>query len=87
LRKVPLKPYWRGSPVIEMEVTIRRLATTAVRDTVSGQANPAGPDVDEDAAWRAYCRSHPDRRYAVGKRQLARKELRRHGLTNAARGT
>jgi hypothetical protein len=87
LRKVPLKPYWRGSPVIEMEVTIRRLATPAVRDTVSGQAIPAGPDVDEDAAWRDYRRSHPDRRYAVGKRQLARGELRRHGLANAARET
>jgi hypothetical protein len=37
----------------------------------------------EQAAWKEYCRSHPDRRYVAAKRMLNRRELRRHGLANA----
>ena len=82
LRKVALKRYQRNGPTIEIEVNIRRLVTPAVLDLVTGRSIPTGPDVDEEAAWREYRRSYPDPRYAIGKRQLSRKELRRHGLAN-----
>jgi hypothetical protein len=58
-----------------------------VFDVARRTSIPLGPAIDEEAAWRQYQRDHPDRRYAVGKRQLARKELRRHGLTNQSDGT
>jgi hypothetical protein len=82
LRKIPLKPYASRSPVIETEMTIRRLATPAVLDVVAGARVPVGPDVDEARASAAYRKTYPDRRYAVSKRALARAELRRHGLSN-----
>ena len=85
-QKRPLKPYDRRSPIIEMEVTVRRLATPAVRDFVTNVLIDAGPPVDDEAGWNAYRRAHPDRRYAVGKRTLSRRELRRHGLSNLPAG-
>jgi hypothetical protein len=82
LRKIPLKLYMRTSPVVEMEMRVRRLVTPAVRDTVSGAVVPVGPEIDDAKAWAEYRRCHPDRRYAVGKRTLSRRELKRHGLSN-----
>lgn len=82
LRKIPLKPYASRSPVVEIEMTVRRLATPAVLDVVAGARVPVGPDVDEARAWAAYRQTYPDRRYAISKRALARAELRRHGLGN-----
>jgi hypothetical protein len=82
IRTIPLKGYARRSPVIEMELTVRRLATPAVWDVVSGALVPVGPEIDEERAWDEYRRVHPDRRYAVSKRALSRWELRRHALSN-----
>jgi len=82
VRKIPLKPYDRKSPVVEVELTLRRLATPAVMDVVTGALVPAGPEIDEERAWTDYRRAHPDRRYAIGKRALGRAEIRRHGLSN-----
>jgi hypothetical protein len=65
-----------------MEVMVRRLVTPAVRDVVSGKGALAGPLVDTEQAWADYRRAHPDRRYAIAKRMLSRRELRRHGLQN-----
>jgi hypothetical protein len=81
-RKIPLKRYASKSPVIEMEMIVRRLATPAVTDAVSGALVPAGPEIDEERAWNEYRRAYPDRRHAVSKRMLSRAELRRHGLSN-----
>jgi hypothetical protein len=64
------------------EVVVRQLVTPAVYDVVTGAAICAGPELDEPRAWAAYRKAHPARVYAVGKRQLSRAELRRHGLTN-----
>ena len=80
LQKVPLKRYHRNSPAVEMEMTVRRLVTRSVIDCTTGRSIPAGPEIDEEPAWKEYRRSHPDRRYAVSKRQLSRKQLRRHGV-------
>ena len=82
IRKIPLKRYASRSPVIEMEMIMRRLATPAVKDVVTGALVPAGPEIDEERAWDEHWRVHPDRRYAVSKRVLSRGELRRHGLSN-----
>lgn len=71
-------------PEYEREVSAGRLITPGVIDVVTGRAIPAGPQIDEEGAWRAYRRDYPDRRYAVSKRQISRKELRRHGLANTA---
>jgi hypothetical protein len=84
LQRVALKPYDRNSPVVEMEVMQRRLVSPPVFDAVRQVSVRLGPEIDEEAAWRQYRRDHPDRRYAVAKRQLCRKELQRHGLENRA---
>lgn len=83
VRKLALKRYRRNGPIIEMEVNVRRLATPPVFDVAAGRWIPVGPEIDEEAAWRQYRRDHPDRCYAVRKRQLSKKELRRHSLANA----
>jgi hypothetical protein len=86
LRKVALKRYQRNSPVIEMEVNVHRLISPAVLDVVTGRSIPVGPEIDEETAWREYQRGYPDRRYAISKRQVPKKELRRHGLANVDSG-
>jgi len=78
-RKVPLKAFRRRSPVVEIEVTMRRTGPP-VRDAATGQPVEIGPEVDEPRAWNEYRRRHPDRRYAISKRRLCKAELRRHGL-------
>jgi hypothetical protein len=77
-----LKPYDRRSPLITIEITVRRLITPAVRDAATGKLVEAGPATDDGRAWQDYRREHPDRRYAMAKRTLSRHELRRHGLSN-----
>ncbi len=64
------------------EAAVRQLVTPTVVDAVSGKAVCAGPELDEERAWKAFRQAHPSRTYAVSKRQLSRSELRRHGLTN-----
>jgi len=74
--------YPPSGPVAATTVVVRRLMTPPVLDVVSGAAIFAGPEVDDERLWKEYRRHHPDRRYAVAKRSLSRKELRRYGLQN-----
>jgi len=67
LRRVRLKPF--GGPSIEIDITVRRLASPDAWDIVR-------------RTWADYRRTWPDCRYAVAKRALAQRELRRHGLNN-----
>jgi hypothetical protein len=82
MERIALKRYQRNSLVVEMEVTRRRLVSPPVFDVARRRLIALGPAIDEEAAWRHYRREHPDRRYAVTKRQLSGKALRRHGLGN-----
>jgi hypothetical protein len=82
LQKVSLKRYQRNSPVIEMEMRVRRLVTPSVVDRATGKSIPVGPETDQEAAWREYRRKYPDRLHAISKRQLSHRELRRNGLAN-----
>ena len=82
----PLKPHRRGSRVIEVEVTVRRLVTPTVRDVTTGELIDAGPAIDDWTSWQEYRRRHTDRRYAIAKRMLSRTELRRHKLSNLSTG-
>jgi hypothetical protein len=79
-RYVPLKPLRSRSPVVEVELIVRRLAGPAVQDVVTGRPADIGPEIDQPRAWAEYRRRHPDRRYAIAKRRLSKAELRRHGL-------
>ena len=79
-RDVRLQPFHRRRPLVEIEITVRRLAGPSVRDAATGQPVEVGPTVDEAWAWTEYRRRYPDRRYAVSKRRLCKAELRRHGL-------
>lgn len=81
-QKLPLRPYDKKSPRVEMEVVVRRLVTPTVWDVVAGVLIEVGPATDDPMSWRAYRKAHPDRRYAIAKRMLNRQELRRHGLYN-----
>jgi hypothetical protein len=73
----------RQSPVVEIEMEVRRLITPATRDVATGAMIAAGPEIDDEAGWRTYRSERPDRRYAVAKRVLSRRQLRRHGVSNA----
>jgi len=70
----------RSRPDPKGEAVVRRLTTPPVHDGVSGAVIAVGPEFDEPQAWSTYRRSHPVRWYAVAKRRLSRRELRRHGL-------
>ncbi|HJU14965.1 MAG TPA: hypothetical protein VJ770_00720 [Stellaceae bacterium] len=83
-RQVPLKPFRRRSPLVEVAVTVRRLAGPFLRDAATGKTVEIAPEVDDPRAWSEYRRRHPDRRYAVAKRRLGKAELRRHGLRDHA---
>jgi hypothetical protein len=80
--KRPLTPWSRNSRFVEVEMDVRRLASPAVRDVVTGNWVEAGPLIDTPDDWKAYRRAQPDRRYAIAKRTLSKHELRRHGLVN-----
>lgn len=80
----PLKVYDRRSPVVEIDIIVRRLTTPAVRDVVTNTMVEAGPLTDDPAAWQSYRRQYPHRHYATAKRVLSRRELRRHGISNLA---
>ena len=77
-----LKPWRRNGPTVETEVTVRRLVSSPVMDTATGTRMPVGPEIDDTRSWQEFRKQYPDGRYPVSKRQLATKELRRHGVTN-----
>jgi hypothetical protein len=64
------------------KTTLKMLVTPPVTDLISGKTIPVGPDTNDPRAWAVYRGAHPDRRYAVAKRQISSVELRRHGLAN-----
>ena len=83
-RKVPAQEESNGSQGgrTEIESIFRQLATPAVVDVVTGLPVKAGPETDDERAWTDFRKACPERLYAVAKRQLARTELRKHGLSN-----
>lgn len=81
-RKIALGRYHGKSRTIDVELNVRRLITPRGLDVLSGQSIPAGPEIDEESAWREYRRRYPDRRYAISKQQLSKKALRRYALVN-----
>ena len=84
IRKVPLKGHYdRRGPFIEIEMDVRRLMSPAVRDVATGHMIEVGPPLDDIESWKNYRYAQPERRYAVAKRVLSRRELRRHGISNA----
>lgn len=62
---------------------VHQLTTPAVRDTVTDEAVPVGPEIDDHESWRRYCKNRSERVYAISERQLSGRELRRHGLSNS----
>lgn len=83
MTKVRLKgPYSSRGPTVEVAIDVRRLVSPPVRDVATGALMAIGPAVDDPAKWKVYRYEQPDRRYAVAKRALSRRELRRHGLAN-----
>ena len=82
-RKISTKGrYDRSDPFVEFEMDVRRLVSPAVQDVATGELIEVGPACDDQDSWNSYRRERPDRRYAVAKRVLSRRELRRHRLTN-----
>ena len=79
-----MKPFRPHSPLVEIEVTVRRLVGPPLRDAVTSPPVAVGPEIDEERAWIEYRRHHPDRRYAIAKRRLGKADLRRHGLQDHA---
>lgn len=77
-----VRPYSAVSPMRMIEVRVHQLMTPAVQDAVTGKAVLAGPESDDHESWKRYRQDRPERVYAVAKRQLSRRELRRHGLSN-----
>lgn len=65
-----------------VEVVVHQLITPAVQDIVTGRLVAAGPETDTVEGWKRFNREHPRRVYAVAKRQLCKRELRRFGLSN-----
>lgn len=83
-RRVALKPHRSVSPIVESDITVRRLVTPPVRCALTGALRHAGPHEDTPEAWSEFRRRHRDPRYVIAKHQLGRRELHRHGLVNDA---
>jgi hypothetical protein len=84
VRKVSLKgSYHRRGPFIEIEMDERRLVSPPVRDVASGELIAVGPAIDDLESWKRYRHEQPVCNYAVTKRVLSRRELRRHKISNA----
>ncbi len=77
-RKLGFHPNARS---VALDLKIRRLISAPVRDLITGKLIPLGPPVDTETNWRYHRFHHPERHYAVSKRSLSHKELKRHGLT------
>lgn len=82
-RRAALNPHSRVGSFVEIDVVRRRLVTPPLRDALRGAMVFAGPVEDTAEAWREFRRRNRDRLYVAAKRQLGRRELRRHGLANA----
>ncbi len=82
VRKLPYVSHSSRSRFFDAEMNVGRLMTPPVRDVVTGTMIEVGPAIDDARSWDTYRRASPDRHYAMAKRVLSRRELRRHGLTN-----
>lgn len=80
--KQRIRPYDASSPERTIKVRVRQLITPAVQDAISGRMISAGPESDDHVSWRRYRETQPERVYAITKRQLSRRELRRYNLHN-----
>ena len=78
--------YSLRGPFVEVERHVRRLVSPPVRDVATGALIAVGPAIDDLASWKHYRYEQPNRSYAVAKRVLSRRELRRHGISNAHSG-
>jgi hypothetical protein len=74
--------YSRLGGTFEVELNVRRLVSPNVLDVVTREWIAPGPAIDSPEEWKAYLRDHPRRTYAVAKRVLSRRELRRFRLRN-----
>jgi hypothetical protein len=77
-------PYSVRRHIYEVEMDVRRLITPDVWDVVEKRFIPVGPKLDDENNWREYRREHPSTTYAVARRTLSHRELRRHDLANAS---
>jgi hypothetical protein len=75
-------PYSVRRDVYEIEVDVRRLITPDVWDVIEKRFVAVGPAIDSDRDWQDYRQAHPSATYAIAKRTLSRRELRRYGLSN-----
>ena len=90
VRLAPLPPaeYWsvrrpkKLSCGQTVEIVVRQLVTPAVMDAVTGQPVACGPELDDAEGRKRFAASNPSRVYPIAKRQLSKRELRRHGLVN-----
>ncbi|MGY3582304.1 hypothetical protein ACVIGB_000771 [Bradyrhizobium sp. USDA 4341] len=83
IRAIRARPWDPKSPVVEHEIVVRRLISAPVFDVIEREHLSVGPLVDDEVGRRRWAREAP-KRYAVSKRQISTKLLRRHGLVNAA---
>jgi hypothetical protein len=81
--KLPRRLYERGGRSFVAEMDVRRLVSPPVWDVVTKRMIAVGPATDDIPSWSDYRRAQPDRRYAVAKRVLSTRELRRHAVSNA----
>ncbi len=65
-----------------IEIAVRQLVTPAVCDVITRQVVPCGPEIDDAEGRKRYAASCGERFYAVSKRELSKRELRRHSLFN-----
>jgi hypothetical protein len=76
------KTHYFDSPVHLVEKTVWRLVTPGCFDVVTGESVLAGPKTDDEPSRQSYRAGNPLHRDASAKRQLSRRELRQHGLSN-----
>ena len=51
-------------------------------DAVTGQPAACGPELADTEGRKCFAASNPARVYPIAKRQLSKREFRRHGLVN-----
>jgi len=82
VQKLVPNGYFARAGVCGIEHAVRRLVSPKTFDLATRGWIAPGPEIDDLQSWALYRRDHPRRVYAVAKRVLSRRELRRHGLSN-----
>jgi hypothetical protein len=83
IRPFRQRPWDPSCPVVEYAVVVRTLISAPVFDVIRRERLRVGPLIDDEANRRRWEREGT-KVYAVSKRQLSTKLLRRYGLQNAA---